>query len=190
VRVPPRSRSRSHLSHPFRRHRSPVSPEPVIISNRVYNDYEDTPTLSHHRSRPLASRPSPAPVIINNTRTYDDYEDENYLSLSRPRRRSRSPEIDFDVVTQAYSFSLSRHTKSSTGPRSIAGSISDISEKSEPQEEEPLKRPSSSGRTQNILRSQYVGDGLIGGRHAVQLTVTPESAPSKRRAVSSIFRWV
>jgi hypothetical protein len=202
VRTPPRSRSvsRPHRRYisppsphryrspsPSRRHRSPIPPaEPIIINNRVYNDYEDVPTLNHHRSRSRRSGPTTAPVIFNDRTYSDDDEDENYLALSR---RHRSPEVDIDSITQAYSFSLSRHTKNSNGTGSISGSISDISEKSEPQEE-PLKKPSSSGRTHNILRSQYVGDGLIGGRHVVQLTVTPESDPSGRKRISPIFRWV
>jgi hypothetical protein len=203
VRTPPRPRSlsRPHRRYisppspphryrspsPSRRHRSPIPPaEPIIINNRVYNDYEDVPVLSHHRSRSRRSGPTAAPVILND-RAYSDDEDENYLALSR---RHRSPEVDLDAITQAYSFSLSRHTKNFNGARSISGSISDVSEKSEPQEEAPLKKPSSSGRTHNILRSQYIGDGLIGGRHVVQLTVTPESDPSTRKRVSPIFRWV
>jgi hypothetical protein len=203
VRTPPRPRSlsRPHRRYisppspphryrspsPSRRHRSPTPPaEPIIINNRVYNDYEDAPTLSHHQSRSRPSGFTPAAVTLN-THAYSSDEDENYLALSR---RHRSPEVDLDAITQAYLFSLSRHTKNSNGTRSISGSISEISEKSEPQEEEPLKKPSNSGRTHNILRSQYVGDGLIGGRHVVQLTVAPESNPSTRKRVSPIFRWV
>jgi hypothetical protein len=204
VRTPPTSRSfsRPHRRYisppspphryrspsPSRRHRSPIPPaEPIIINNRVYSDYEDVPTLSHHRSRSRRSGLTTAPVIFNDRTYSNDDDDENYLALSR---RHRSPEDDVDSITQAYSFSLSRHTKNSNGAGSISGSISDISEKSEPQEEEPPKKSSSSGRTHNILRSQYVGDGLIGGRHVVQLTVTPESDPSVRKRVSPIFRWV
>jgi hypothetical protein len=175
------------LGRPHRRYISPTPPaEPIIINNRVYNDYEDSPTLSHHRSRSRPSGITPAPAILN-THAYSSDEDENYLALSR---RHRSPEVDLDAIAQAYSFSLSRHTKNSNGTRSISSSVSEISEKSEPQEEEPIKKPSNSGRTHNILRSQYVGDGLIGGRHVVQLTVTPESDPSTRKRVSPIFRWV
>jgi hypothetical protein len=187
--------SRVHRSRSLSR-RSPSPPpesvvESIIVNNRIYNDYEDTPTLSKSRSRSRPSGPGhgdlPAPVIINNTRIYNDSDDGDYHPLASKRHL---PEVDLDAVTEAYSFSFSRHNKNSDGTRSISGSISDISEQSEPQEEEPSKKPSSSGRTQNVLRSQYVGDGLVGGRHTVKLTVTPESDPIRRKSVSPLFRWV
>jgi hypothetical protein len=68
--------------------------------------------------------------------------------------------------------------------------MSDVSEQSEPSQEEPLKMPSSSGRTHNVLRSQYMGDGLVSGQHAVELTVASESDLSRRKNISPIFRWV
>jgi hypothetical protein len=179
-----RTRSRSRI---------PSSPAPVIINNQIYSDfedddYEDTTAISRSRSR-SRSRPGllPEPVIINNARAYSDDGNSQYRALALNRRL---PEVDLDAVTQAYSFSLSRHTKNSESTRSISGSVSDVSEQSEPPQDEPLKIPSSSGRTHNVLRSQYMGDGLVSGRHAVELTVIPESDLSKRKSVSPIFRWV
>jgi hypothetical protein len=178
-----RTRSRSRI---------PPSPAPIIINDRVYNDFEDDDyedtAIRRSRSR-SRSGPGllPEPVIINNTRAYSDDGDSQYRALALKRRL---PEVDLDAVTQAYSFSLSRHTRNSESTRSISGSMSDVSEQSEPSQEEPLKMPSSSGRTHNVLRSQYVGDGLVSGQHAVELTVTPESDLSRRKSISPIFRWV
>jgi hypothetical protein len=191
-----RSRTVTNPFSPTSRTRSgsriPPSPAPVIINDRIYNDFEDDDyedtairrSRSRSRSGPVLL---PEPVIINNTRAYSDDGDSQYRALTLNRRL---PEVDLDAVTQAYSFSLSRHTRNSESTRSISGSMSDVSEQSEPSQEEPLKMPSSSGRTHNVLRSQYVGDGLVSGQHAVELTVTPESDLSRRKSISPIFRWV
>jgi hypothetical protein len=196
------SSSRTHS-----RSRPPAPPAPVIINNtRSYNDYEDddylelAPPRSRSRSRSRHSGPGllPEPVIINNpiniasAYTGSDDGDSQYLTLEHRALalNRRLQGADLDGVTQAYSFSLSRHTKNSESTRSISGSVSETSEQSEPAQEEPLKVPSSSGRTHNILRSHYVGDGIVTGRHTVELTVTAESDPSRQKGVSPIFRWV
>jgi hypothetical protein len=191
-----RSRTVTNPFSPTSRTRSgsriPPSPAPVIINDRIYNDFEDDDyedtairrSRSRSRSGPVLL---PEPVIINNTRAYSDDGDSQYRALTLNRRL---PEVDLDAVTQAYSFSLSRHTRNSESTRSISGSMSDVSEQSEPSQEEPLKMPSSSGRTHNVLRSQYMGDGLVSGQHAVELTVASESDLSRRKNISPIFRWV
>jgi len=191
-----RTRSRSRSAAPV------PTPSPVIINNRIYNDYEDddylalVPQVSHRSRSRSRSRSAYEPVIINNSISNDrEYSDDGESQYTSHEQRAlalnrRLQGADLDTVTQAYSFSLSRHTKNSESSRSISGSVSEISEQSEPAQEEPLKLPTSSGRTHNILRSHYVGNGLVTERHAVELTVTPESDPSKRKSISPIFRWM
>ena len=162
--------------YPEHRHR-PI-PRPYAEHSNSYL----APAISASRTRSSG----PVPIIINN-RIYNDYEDDDNLALAPP---GRSPDLDFDVITQAYSFSLSRYSKSSLGSESVSGSISDSSEKDDGQEQAPLKKDSGSGKTYHILRSQYVGDGMIGGRHAVQLTVIPELDPNPRKGLSPIFKWM
>lgn len=125
------------------------------------------------RSRPTGLR-TPAPVIINN-RIYNDAEvDDN--------------ESNFDANSQAYSFTLSRYSKSLRGSESI-GSVSDTSEKGDSPEGDAMK-DTEPGNTRCVYRSQYVGDGTVGGRHKVQLTVMPDSTSTSRRGVAPIFKWV
>ncbi|KAK0122467.1 hypothetical protein ONS95_010699 [Cadophora gregata] len=193
-----RSRSRSSGSPP------PPSAQPVIINNRIYRDYEDEYTRhdrvdneylslvrssGHSRSRSRAHNrskaPSVAPVIINN-RITDDYEAENYGT-----RRWDEPDLGF--VSEAYPFSLSRHSKNLHGTESIMSSISDISdvsEKSEQNIQPPPKLKSESGRTYEVLRSRYTGDGVIGGSHAVQLAIAPDTPSTSSKGVAAVFRWV
>jgi len=193
-----RSRSRSRVAPP------PRLVEPVIINNRIFDDYEDEYTLydreendhlslikpsaySRSRSR-VQSRsmaPSVAPVIINN-RIVDDYEADDYGT-------KRWDEPDIGIVPQAYPFSLSRHSKSLHGTESIMSStsdISDVSEKSEQNIEPQPKVKSESGRTHEVLRSQYIGDGIIGGSHAVKLALMPDPVPASSKGMAAVFRWV
>ena len=190
-----RSRSRS---------RSRLSPQPVTIDRRVFDDYDDEYTLydrgenenlslikpsAYSRSRSgIHSRsmaPSVAPVMINN-RIVDDYEADEYGA-----RRWDEPDIGF--VSEAYAFSLSRHSKSMRGTESIMSStsdMSDVSEKSEQTKEPQPKVKSESGRTYEIIRSQYIGDGVIGGSHAVQIALMPDPVPASSKGVAAVFRWV
>ena len=129
--------------------------------------------------------PSVAPVIINN-RIVDDYEADDYGT-------KRWDEPDIGIVPQAYPFSLSRHSKSLHGTESIMSStsdISDVSEKSEQNIEPQPKVKSESGRTHEVLRSQYIGDGIIGGSHAVKLALMPDPVPASSKGMAAVFRWV
>ena len=189
VAGPPRERIRSR-SRPVRFSPTPV--DSVVTKNRVYYDHEDDKSLalspgahSWNHSRP--SGPPPTPRLIDYTSTYalNDQDDEHSVLLHH-----RSPEADLDSLAEAYPFSLSRQSKMPNRSESISGSVSDASEKGEPQMEAPLQRPSNSGRSYSISRSQYTGDGLIGGRHAVELTVMPATDLTPRRDMNSIFRWM
>jgi len=125
-------------------------------------------------------------VIVNN-RIYNDYEDDDYSAL---RTANILHEPNLEDIPQAYPFSLSRHGKSLPSSESVLSSTSDLSEKEETQEQDPPKKDSESGRTYNILRSQYIGDGVVGRSHAVQLSLMPELIPSSWKSVSPVFKWM
>ncbi|EKD16183.1 Mg2+ transporter [Drepanopeziza brunnea f. sp. 'multigermtubi' MB_m1] len=183
-----------NYSHDRRsRSRSPSAPvppaaAPVIINNRIYNDIDNDDYLSlgpattaTGRSRPIIST---APLPVKN-HIYKDYADEDYDALV-----TRLGEPDLGFITQAYQFSLSRHSKSLQGSDSDLGSISDTSERDEPRAQENSKKASESGKTYNMLRSQYIGEGAIGRPHSVQLTLMPEPVSTHLKRVSPVFRWV
>ncbi|KAI9053978.1 hypothetical protein LZ554_002922 [Drepanopeziza brunnea f. sp. 'monogermtubi'] len=166
----------------------PPAAAPVIINNRIYNDidYDDylglaPATTATGRSRPIIST---APLSVKN-RIYKDYANEDYDALL-----TRLGEPDLGFITQAYQFSLSRHSKSLQGSDSDLGSISDTSERDEPRAQENSKKTSESGKTYNMLRSQYIGESAIGRPHSVQLTLMPEPVPTHLKRVSPVFRWV
>ncbi|CZR57820.1 uncharacterized protein PAC_07709 [Phialocephala subalpina] len=213
------------------RSRRSRSPEPVIINNRIYNDYDDdlydnnafpVSSRSRHRARSRSPPAAAAPVIINN-RIYNDLDEDSsdgddYRSLA-PRNRSRTRtraelcssaapvivnnriyndyeeddydppasnfgEPDFNFVPQAYPFCLSRHSKSLRGSDSVLSSVSGTSDQGEAADQELIKKESGSGRSYNILRSQYVGDGIIGRSHVVHIALMPEPAPSSLKGTS------
>lgn len=163
--------------------RSRKPPSPSVSSVTLESDdknYRET-TRYRKRARSRSSTPSlpNAPVIINN-RVYNDSEDDHYQA-----RLSRLDAPDLGLVTEAYQFSLSRHNKSLQGADSILSLGSDISD-----EEPTPKIKSAAGKTYHVLRSQYVGDGVIGGSHAVQLSITPDPSPDSTKDVASVFRWM
>ncbi|KAH8819883.1 hypothetical protein F5884DRAFT_762073 [Xylogone sp. PMI_703] len=173
----------NYLSQPTttRRH---GTPGPVIINNTNYNEYEDdyVGPISHRYQSRILPEQSPNPIIINNP-LYNDYDEDTRT----PRRFDYATNLNPDVVSQAYKFSLSRHTNS-IGSESPLGSVSDISEKEEPQEQRRSKKEYETGRTQHILRSRYVGDGVLGGRHTVELLTMPTRNQFATR-VLPVFKW-
>ncbi|RFU26986.1 hypothetical protein B7463_g9342, partial [Scytalidium lignicola] len=161
-------------------------PTPIIINNNVSNDYEDDggrPVTSRHRSR-VSRDPIPAPVI--NNRIFNEYHEDSRTFL----RPDYIPDLSPDVISQAYTFSLSRHSNNSLGSESTLDSTSDLSEKEVSHEQERSKNEYGSGITQHILRSQYVGDGVIGGRHTVELTAMPNPNSFATKCPSPVFNWV
>lgn len=84
-RPPPHSRSHAPYVDMFE---SPRSPRPVIINNRLYNEYsseEDRGVASHHRRKR-----SPPRVIINNRIYNENSSDGEEGPTSRYRRRQGS----------------------------------------------------------------------------------------------------
>jgi hypothetical protein len=148
---------------------------------RPYHEYDSSYLVPEaekgaQRSSSLSHR---VPAIIKhktkNVRAYDDVEVGDDTS-------------DFYANSRAYSFTLSRHGKSPQGTESI-GSISGTSENGDNPEEDAANE-AGPGKVCRVYRSQYVGDGVIGGHHKVQLTVMPKSAPTTGRRVTPIFKWV
>jgi hypothetical protein len=95
-----------------------------------------------------------------------------------------------DLNNQTFEFTLSRHSKTFTGSDSTRGSVSDASEKGEGNESEPPRRVSGHGKVRHIVQSEYVGDGLIGGHHALKMTEIPEPNLNSRKSAPTLFRWM
>jgi len=157
------------FSPPRRRSRSPSPPYRTrtrVIGRERSRSRSRSPRYPGSRSRPHFNRD-------------DTYEDVQIIS----------PAIEKDDLdTQTFSFILSRQSKllSDSG----FGSILESSEKSESQEAEDVYKTQSQGKTRLIFKSQYVGDGLIGGNHSVQITDLPEPSPQSRNSLPAVFRWM
>ncbi|XMA10295.1 hypothetical protein WAI453_003086 [Rhynchosporium graminicola] len=183
---------------------SPSAATPAIISTRIYNDREpdnvtfervskDIPGIypsmyaERYRDQSRSKFPSVRSVPIH-SRVSNHYYSEDYDPL--PGDLS---EPDLGYSQEAYRFTLSRHSKSLRGTDSLLSSASDISdpsEKDEPNSGSSPKSESQSGTTYHVLQSQYIGDGVIGGSHAVQLTLNPDPSPKDSKGAASVFRWV
>jgi hypothetical protein len=117
----------------------------------------------------------------------DDYSsDEEGITIPRYGR-----DVDDEPNADAYSFSLSRHTRSLLSRDSSAGSISDISES------DILDPPSGPNcndpHAGNILRvfgSNYAGDGLIESLQTAELKVSQDTGQAPRSGPQPMFRWV
>jgi len=165
-RVAPRDRVRRRAS------RSPPSPPPIIIRERV--DRGDR---------------------------FGGYGDANYASDSdtpsriRGRRNQRTRFArefmeDEDLKADAYSFTFSRHSQSALGRESTAGSISDASD-NDPSDLPPQKGnvDPTEGKIFRVSQSHYTGDGLIGGFQTVELTAAQDNGRFSRTGPQPLFRW-
>ncbi|KAL2066725.1 hypothetical protein VTL71DRAFT_2797 [Oculimacula yallundae] len=189
-REQPRSRSRTPSP--------PRAAAPVIINNRIYNNREtEDPSYGSRKvhyaenasskyARGQSGNHSYVPVSVR-SRVPNHYTEDYGLDEVDPS------EAELGVVPEAYQFTLSRHSKSLRGTDSIlssASDISDLSEKNEPPSQSPPRLRSESGTTYHVLQSHYVGDGVIGGSHAVQLSLTPDGPSPNSGGTASVFRWV
>lgn len=151
---------------------------PMPISAVTYNDFEDEyPEIRTSRRT--------APIVIQNRVAAEpDGEEDSAPLIIEDYGLGLNP----DIIPQAYSFSLSGQSNS-LGFQTPLGSASDISDKEELLESNQDKG-NNSGVTQNIVRSQYVGDGVIGGRHNVELTTLPDPGPGATKGQAPVFRWM
>jgi hypothetical protein len=197
----PRSIGRGDFERGRERSNSPI---------RTYTKIRTDPYIPKSRSpSPYRSRPSGPSRYRSRSRSRSQSR-----SRSRPRsrttgygavRRSRKSRLDQEesiegyppqgpeqdnVDSNAYSFTLSRHTNSLLGSDRGLGSISDSSEKAESNEPEIVGKTSTQGKVRHIFKSQYVGDGLIGGHHALKMTEVAESGSQGHKRMPTVFRWM
>lgn len=183
------------------RRRSPSIPR-VIINKR---ERERDRSYSPVRIRARRAR-SPSPSRYDRDRSRSRSRSPSPIHRRDQERRSRGSRFDRDdgsedfrqaplildeddLDSHTYSFTLSRHSKSFTGSDNSAGSVSDVSEKGETHESETITKASGQGKIRHIYKSQYVGDGLLGGAHAVKLTEVAEES-QVRKKTPPIFRWM
>jgi hypothetical protein len=172
-RYPWRHRSSSPvvISYPPPRRRSRSPSPPYRTRTRVIER-----DRSRSRSGSPIHRGSRSKSHFNRA---DTYEDVQILSSAIEKD---------DLDTQTFSFTLSRQSKGLSD--TSFGSISESSEKPESQEAEDIYKTQNQGKTRLIFKSQYVGDGLIGGHHSVQITDLPQPSPQSRKSLPAIFRWM
>jgi hypothetical protein len=110
-------------------------------------------------------------------------------ALSSRLRSSDSETGPFDQY-EAFSFSISRHTRS---PLSEDGTLASISEPSERDPKVPdcqgFDSNAPAGKVYSVLRSRYAGDGIIGGLQIAKLTFTHDATRGIRKGPTPIFRW-
>lgn len=167
-RAESRSRSRS------RRHRrSPSSPYP---SRRA-----------RFRSRSRSSSSSSSSQSRSPTR----HHHSRSTHLSRRGQYYESSEDDEDDLdTQAFPFTLSRHTKSLVGSDNGFGPLSEVSEKSKGLDSHAAINASAldPGITRFITSSHYTGDGMVDGHHSVKITEIDDSHHARKAC--AIFKWM
>lgn len=129
---------------------------------------------SHSRSHSRPRQHSPRP--------HDRY---NYSNESRGSKADSD-----DDYSHVYSFSLTHHARK---PLSQDGTLSSLSEKQEggpmPAAPQNLINSIKPEGIHHILRSVYVGEGLIGGLHAAKLSIV-KSENNDVHKCAALFRWV
>jgi hypothetical protein len=118
---------------------------------------------------------------VHASRLDRDPREPSYSRRSRPRYY----DDDLDVEQEAYSFTLSRHTKSLPSRDSTVGSLSDISEKDSVPPSDAHAKPSQPGKVLHVLKSHYTGDGSIGGFQSAEV----KYGEGGSRKGSSVFKW-
>lgn len=119
----------------------------------------------------------------------------HHRPLHSPDQESSNERSDSDVssdadVSHAYSFEFSRHDKNSSNQDSTLWSLPVHSEKevSLPGPKEPL---GSSVRSQvhQVFRSEYIGEGSIGGIQAARVTIMRDGISGAHKPLP-LFRWM
>ncbi|KAH8654579.1 hypothetical protein BGZ60DRAFT_532947 [Tricladium varicosporioides] len=92
----------------------------------------------------------------------------------------------------AYSFTLSRHLKTSLSRDSTLDSGSDTSEHETSTTIDSSSKPPipHQGKILRVLQSQYTGDGSIGGIQSAKLSILEDHNDCNQKASEHIFRWV
>lgn len=183
------------------RHRDPISPSNLRRHRRRIDlsDDDSDEVVINNRS---GSRARHGSLIYEGDHFDIDLEERAVKDrLRRVRNRSKtlypadysSSESETDPLDQheTFSFSLSRHTRSLLNEDGIFSSISELSEK-EPKALDPLGFDTfaQACKAYRIFRSQYTGDGIIGGLQTAELKFVHEIAPGTKKGPSPIFQWV
>jgi len=105
-------------------------------------------------------------------------------------KRSNSDVSSDADVPHAYSFGLSRHDKSSASQESTLWSLPEHSE-----EDVVLPRPKESigssilSKVHQVFRSEYIGEGSLGGLQAARLTIMGDGISGPYKPLP-LFRWM
>lgn len=92
--------------------------------------------------------------------------------------------------SDAYDFSLSRHIKSGSSDSSTLWSVSEQLQKESTSLEH---KPSTGLKSSNVyraIRSQYTGEGTVGGLQAAQVTAPKDTINGHQKSLTGLFRWV
>ncbi|KFY18785.1 hypothetical protein V493_08347, partial [Pseudogymnoascus sp. VKM F-4281 (FW-2241)] len=171
----------------------------IITAGPDSNDEYGDPAHTYRRRRSSAYSPS----------RFDEKESSHYqrprkrrLNLSRflgQRRDSlegtvSSSTSDSDVSDDAYSFTLTRHKRSTSGIEIVSDATSEASE-GDVGGMEPEKMISQSllaPKIQNVFDSRYTGEGSVGGVQSARITVlpTPPQNHGQKKNRPPLFKWI
>jgi hypothetical protein len=122
--------------------------------------------------------------------------DAHYIPRRGRNQRTRFAREAIDeenLKADAYSFTFSRHSRSTVSRDSTAASISDASENDLDASDAPPRKRNvdpTEGKVFRVSQSHYTGDGLIGGFQTVELTATQDNGQSPRKVPQPLFKWV
>lgn len=171
----------------------------IITAGPDSNDEYEGPSHSYRRRRSSAYSPS----------RFDEKESTHY---PRPRRRrlnlnrymgqrrdslesaASSSASDSEISDDAYSFTLTRHKRSTSGIEIVSDVTSEASEGDigglEP--EKVMSQSLLTPKTQNVFDSRYTGEGSVGGVQSARITVlpTPPQVHGQRKNRPPLFKWI
>ncbi|OBT78122.1 hypothetical protein VF21_02657 [Pseudogymnoascus sp. 05NY08] len=138
---------------------------------------------------------------------YED-RDGNYISRRHRRRQNRflgqrrdslessasCSASDSDISDDAYSFTLTRHKRTTSGIEIVSDVTSEASE-GDVGGMEPEKIASQSllaPKIQNVFDSRYTGEGSVGGVQSARITVlpTPPQSHGLKKNRPPLFKWI
>lgn len=99
-------------------------------------------------------------------------------------------DLNLDLKSSAYSFEFSRHKRRSLSQGSPSESLSKPLEEETVASEPQARFSGAKWGSVQVVRSQYTGDGSIGGLHSVKLTTIHDATQGSRKGMMPIFRWM
>jgi hypothetical protein len=147
----------------------------------------------------------------SSTYSVSRYEERDGSHFTRPRHRRRLNRFlgqrrdslessascsasDSDISDDAYSFTLTRHKRSTSGIEIVSDVTSEASE-GDVGGVEPEKIVSQSllaPKIQNVFDSRYTGEGSVGGVQSARITVlpTPPQSHGQKKNRPPLFKWI